>query len=86
MGKNRISLVLGLVSALAVIGWTVYTTNPSVVDEGAVGCMDAFPNHVFVSEQHCMDEVEKCQEEVKISPTNLINLEGCFDRHQILRK
>jgi len=93
MGKNQISLILGLVSAIVIIGWTVYVTNPVLLDDTEpVTCMMMFPEFVFISEEHCGDVLNKCHEEYlmrqPITPVSVSHeaLIPCFEENGIMRK
>lgn len=87
MGINKALLRnLGMASAFVVIVIAVLSqTDPPLVDD-TEGCMDMFSDLVFVSEQHCVDEVEKCTAQYKPEPYERLNIAGCMMQNGIMQK
>ena len=80
-----------MASAFVVIVIVVLSqTNPPLLDDTeTVSCIMMYPKFVFVSEQHCWDEVNKCQSQI---PGMIVTMEyedktpQCLDMNGILRK
>ena len=76
-----------MASAFVVIVIVILSqTNPPLTDDN-VDCMDAFPSHVFVSEQHCIDELQKCT----LDPNTMYRTPYyddvlCLEKNGIMRK
>ena len=86
MGKNQYSLILGLIAALAIIGWTMYSTD---TESKNFNCLEAYSEFVFDSEQHCMDEVNKCTSQIPHMTVTMDYVDKtpqCFDMNGIPRR